>query len=360
MVKFLENNSNHMSYTFLFFIISFMIMSCKDKVSTDNTNVKNKPQPIKVIFETDIGNDVDDVLALDMLYKYADRNKVEILAISVNKDNEYAWRCIDILNTWYGYPKIPIGRVIDGVGSGDDDKNYARAVWEDKTDRESTFKGSISDYSNLPNSTELYRKILSQQPDTSVTIISVGFSTNLSRLLNSGPDKFSNLKGTNLVSKKVKLLSVMAGSFDKTPMKEYNVVEDVSAAQITFDQWPSQVIVSPFEVGNKITYPASSIENDFNWTSHHPLVTAYKSYLSMPYSRPTWDLTSVLYAIEGSNGFFSKSGAGKVKVNDEGYTSFVENPNGKHRYLKINSKQAAILKNKFVKIISSKPKRQRR
>ena len=27
-------------------------------------------EPVKIIFDTDMGNDVDDVVALDMLYKY--------------------------------------------------------------------------------------------------------------------------------------------------------------------------------------------------------------------------------------------------------------------------------------------------
>ena len=32
-----------------------------------------KAEPLYVIFETDIGNDIDDALALDMLYKYQDQ-----------------------------------------------------------------------------------------------------------------------------------------------------------------------------------------------------------------------------------------------------------------------------------------------
>lgn len=41
---------------------------------------------LNIIFETDIGNDVDDAMALDMLYKYIDQDKINVLAITINKD----------------------------------------------------------------------------------------------------------------------------------------------------------------------------------------------------------------------------------------------------------------------------------
>ena len=46
------------------------------------------PQPQKVIFDTDMGNDIDDALALDMLYKYMDAGKVDLLAVMVNKEGD--------------------------------------------------------------------------------------------------------------------------------------------------------------------------------------------------------------------------------------------------------------------------------
>ena len=37
--------------------------------------------PLRVIFDTDMGNDVDDPLALDMLYKAVDRGEIILLGI---------------------------------------------------------------------------------------------------------------------------------------------------------------------------------------------------------------------------------------------------------------------------------------
>ncbi|HYH56552.1 MAG TPA: hypothetical protein VD772_08080, partial [Anseongella sp.] len=121
-------------------------------------------------------------------------------------------------------------------------------------------------------------------------------------------------------------------------------------------EWPGEIVVSPFEVGEAILYPASSIENDFGWAARHPVVLAYGSYLDMPYDRPTWDLTSVLYAVEGSTGYFDLSVPGAVTVDSSSYTHFREDPAGKHRYLRINAEQATTLKNRFIELITAEPR----
>jgi hypothetical protein len=51
-----------------------------------------------------MGNDIDDALALDMLYKYMDAGKVDLLAVCVNKEGYGPVEYVDMMNTWYGYP----------------------------------------------------------------------------------------------------------------------------------------------------------------------------------------------------------------------------------------------------------------
>ena len=47
-------------------------------------------------------------------------------------------------------------------------------------------------------------------------IAQVGFSTNLARLLDTGADEYSTLSGIELVKRKVKLLSLMAGTSSRS------------------------------------------------------------------------------------------------------------------------------------------------
>ena len=45
------------------------------------------------------------------------------------------------------------------------------------------------------------------------------------------------------------------------------------------------LVVSGYEIGKRIPYPATSIGKDFCYTDHHPVPDAYSLY--MPYDRPT-------------------------------------------------------------------------
>jgi hypothetical protein len=59
----------------------------------------------------------------------------------------------------------------------------------------------------------------------------------------------------------------------------------------------------------------------------------------MPYDRPTWDLTAVLYAVRPDANYFRLSGPGRVTVDERGATHFEESATGRHRYLILDSAQ---------------------
>lgn len=315
--------------------------------------------PVNLILETDLGNDIDDAIALDMIYKYLDLDKVNLLAICLNKEGTAPAEYTDIMNTWYGYPDIPIGIIRDGIDCENDAVNYAKAVTcLTEPDGTPTYPRSLRSYDSLPEAHILYRKILAEQEDNSVVIASVGFSTNLVRLLDTKPDQYSELNGEELVRKKVKLLVPMAGCFNNPEIHEYNVAKDVASARRILEDWPSPVVVTPFELGVQVCYPASSIENDLAWAPNHPLADAYRSYMEMPYDRPTWDPSAVLYAVEGDR-WFSVSPYGHISVDDEGSTIFTENPEGTRRYLYINQDQAEAMKNHYIELVSLKPEKRK-
>lgn len=311
--------------------------------------------PVKLIFETDMGNDVDDAVALDMIHKYIDDGMVDLLAVCLNKQDPGTAEYIDLFNTWYGHPDIPIGIIHDGPMCSHPDNEFTRIVWEMKDDQgQPLFKGSLDDYQSLPDAVTLYRKILASQRDHSVVIASVGFSTNLARLLKTGPDEYSKLSGSELVKKKVKLLSVMGGHIIQKKTPEYNIVKDIPSAKEVFENWPTKLVASPYELGVQVQYPATSIENDFSWTEHHPLVESYKSYLPMPYDRWMWDPTALIYAVEGSERF-GISEPGIFSVNEKGMTTFTHSADGNCYYLTVDEAQAKALVDYLVEITTRKP-----
>lgn len=311
-------------------------------------------QRMNIIFETDMGNDVDDALAIDMLYKYNKQKRINLMAVMLNKEGEFPPKYIDLLNTWYGQKRIPIGvspRANQSIVAG---TNYTQVVCEELDEKgKPLYKRSIKDYSKLLSAVKLYRKLLAKAEDASVTIVSVGFSTNLALLLDTKADEYSPLTGKELVAQKVKRLVTMAGHIENPKYAEYNVVNDIAACQRVFNEWPTPIYMSPFELGLQVRYPAQSIENDFTWTKHHPIVDSYKVYLKKIEDRPTWDLTAVLYAIDPQQ-FFNISSAGKIVVTDEGYTHYKQDAAGKHFYLFITPEQAKAILDYFVTMVTAK------
>jgi hypothetical protein len=67
--------------------------------------------PVRLVFDTDMGNDVDDALALAMIHALETRGEAQLLAVTLSKDNRYAAPFVDLVSTFYGRKDIPIGVV---------------------------------------------------------------------------------------------------------------------------------------------------------------------------------------------------------------------------------------------------------
>lgn len=315
------------------------------------------PEPVRFIFDTDIGNDVDDVMALGMIHNLEERGICKLLAVTITKDSPKAAAFTDAMNTFYGHPNVPIGVVKNGVKNGDG-KFLPLA---DKMDNgKLRFPHDLKSGDDAPEATALLRQTLSKEADHSVVIAQVGFFTNLERLLASGPDQYSPLSGRDLIKQKVKLLSIMAGSFqtirDNNHYLEYNVIKDIPAAQKLAKEWPTPIVWSGYEIGISVPYPAVSIERDFNYVPHHPVAEAYVLYNPPPHERPTWDLTAVLYGLMSDRGYFTLSTPGEVTVEKDGFTRFKPKKDGRDRFLILNDLQIARLKEALVQLSSEPPK----
>lgn len=309
----------------LFAMLVFTFCSCADKKEAVQ-------EPIAVIFDTDVGNDIDDVLALQMLFNYEKEGKINLLGITIGKNNPYSIQYVDAYCRLNGRGDIPLGFAYNGVNP--EDNKYLRPTLDTLIDGKKILQPQRSINDSLPEGYKLLRKLLASQKDASVVFIAVGPETNLVRLLESKADEYSDLDGKALVAKKVKLLSVMGGLYgDEFDFPEWNIVQDLQAAQKVFAEWPTEIIASGWELGNKLLYPHQSILNDFE--SDHPLSVSYKIYETMPYDRQTWDLTSVLQAIEPDKGYFSLSPKGTITIDSVGKSIFTAKEDGKHRYMMI-------------------------
>jgi inosine-uridine nucleoside N-ribohydrolase len=313
--------------------------------------------PVKIIFDTDIGNDVDDVLALGLLHALADRGACELLGVTITRSDELCAPFVDAVNSFYGRPGLPIGCIRAKL---EPTPSKFLALAEVRDGDRLRYPHALKRSSDAPEALHLLRQLLATQPDGSVTLVQVGYFSNLAALLDTPADELSPLTGRDLVKQKVKRLSVMAGAFqsisDNNHFLEFNVYKDIPAAQKLARDWPTPIVWSGFEIGIALPYPAVSIERDYRYVAHHPLAEAYQLYMPTPHERPTWDLTSALYAVQPDRGYFGLSEPGAVTVESDGFTRFTPRPDGRDRFLKLDASPAARVREALVQLCSQPPK----
>ncbi len=290
-------------------------------------------QSVPVIFDTDVGNDVDDALALAMLHALESRGECRLIGVTITKDNPWAPVYVDLVNTFYGRGHIPVGMVKGSRVTPENAAMIQAPSERRRADGSLVYPRRLASGAEAPDAVALLRRLLAAEKDGSVVVIQVGFSTNLARLLDDPAD-------VELVRRKVKLLSVMAGNFVQ-PKPEFNVQKDIASARKLFAQWPGEIVMSGSEIGESMLFPAASIQHDFSWTADHPVAEAYRTYMKMPYDRQTWDLTAALYAVRPEAGYFGLSPYGHITSDDAGRTTFQPDSAGHHRYLTLTDVQRA-------------------
>jgi len=299
---------------------SFLIIFLSFHINGYGQYRPNKPVPI--IFDSDIGPDYDDVGAITILHVLADKGEAKILATIASNKYEGIAAVLNVFNTYFHRPNISIS-VPKGEAVDVRDSQH----WTDTL--LARYPHKIKNNNEVPDALAIYRKVLAAQPDHSVTIVTVGFLTNLANLLNSKADNFSPLTGKQLIIKKVKCLISMAGRFPSG--KEFNVERDARASIAALNEWPTTIIYSGYEIGQKIKTGLPLIQN--RKIQNSPAKDAFS--ICIPFSkedssgRMSWDETAVLIAVKGYKPYYTLH-PGKIKVASDGSNKWDNNGKGQY------------------------------
>lgn len=287
----------------------------------------------KIIFDTDIGGDADDLGALAMLHTFIKRGDCELLAIMSWTTDVYAVPAIDAINRFYLHPNIPIGVRKDPTYTSED--NYNKVIADN-------FEYKLT-YEDVPDAVELYRKILSKAADSSITIVTVGPLKNIQNLIQSKPDKYSPLSGNELISRKVKEFVMMGGQFPKGK-DEWNFNGNMpGVTRFVLNSLKVPVTFSGFEVGSQIKTGAvfnniddqTPLYHGFMYFSKHApwIKDQFKGEIL---DNSTFDQTAVLYAVKGGVGtYWDRIEGGFCEADDTGGNKWVKKANSNHSYLKL-------------------------
>ena len=305
-------------------VISLVFLSCSD----------NKTKPIKIIFDTDFGGDADDLGALAMLNHFHNKQEIELLAVMCWNVEKYAVSAIDAVNTYYGNPNIPIS--LRQAEAHETDWNHSKVITQNLP-----FDATPE---NVPETTTLYRKLLSQSGNQSITMVTVGPLGNIKALLNSEPDQYSELTGTELVHAKVKEFVIMGGGFPRSE-DEWNFngnepgvtryVLDNLSLPITFSGAELGAAIKTGEVFKNLAKDTPLYLGFYHFGQHAPWMK--DQFRGEIYDNATYDQTAVLYAVRNGLGkYWNKVSDGRCIADESGGNTWIEERGSNHSYLVLN------------------------
>jgi len=285
-------------------VMTFLLcLSCGDNVSKTPKAIGSNIEGvgIPVIYETDMTLDVDDVGALAVLHGLQMEKKVNLLGVCYNEVHPAGPAVIDAINTYYGYGTLPIGIYQKQLADPDPSDYFSL---ERDFDVDNMAHDPMDNI--VGNAVGVYKSLLKDQPDSSVTIVSVGFLNNLYELLQ---DK----EGYSLVEKKVKLLAIMGGLHnDGFNLVRHDLVEQ---SQYVIENWPGKLVTTHVG-GDMITGETLTSTTPIN----NPVRRSYELewYQGPHIGRSSWDEVTVLYAVYGTDYYVEEwEGSGNLR---NGYT----------------------------------------
>ena len=325
------------------FIIIFLMSFCVMFYQCGNKNVKPQVLPqiedkVNIIFDTDMGSDCDDAGALALLHQFADEGMVNLLGVIFSSGiNRYGIGVCDAINTYYGRGDIPLGQYA-GQDVGDPKNYYSEQIAMDKT----RFPHDVIDASE--DMIAVYKRILREQPDKSVTILFVGHPHALYFLIH-------DTEGENLIKTKVQKC-VFVESTGVKPSKGWNFCHNGVAPYIS-DILTLCTVNMYFSSSGSATLTGHQLLPLM--PENNPVREAYRLFgNSLREGRPSWDPIAVMFAVQPQLFVIDSIGSLVQNENDEVYWDVTgENPNHK-KVTPINSDEMG---NIIEKMMAEKPKR---
>jgi len=311
--------------------------------------------PVGVVFDCDLGNQIDDTLALAMLYGLDGKNECRMVATTISKPNLKSAALSEVIGRFYAGEvsaafnaigrTLPVGLATEGKFV--EDTPMLAVLGKQTAEGKPLYAHGIRSLTDTADPVDVLRNALSAQQPQNAVVVVAGPMSNLAALL-----KFNIVKP--LIPERARMLVVAGGSYpDGKP--DPGIQADVAAARKVFAEWPTPIVAVGAEVGEAIPFPAANVEKDFAWSPAHPVADAYRAHQTMPYDASTTAMAAILYAVRTKDNLFQLSEPGTISVLDDGRTKFTPAAGGRHRYLIVNPAEKTRVQQTYVEIASAKP-----
>lgn len=310
--------------------------------------------PFGIVFDCAMGERIDTVLAMSVLYGLDGKNECRVISVSVTKPSLKSAALAELIGRFYAGAVsaefAAVGRQLP-VGMATSGKLNGESPMYEVTE---SFPHGINRLNDTADPMAVIRNALTSQYDDSCAVVLAGPATNLANTL--------GLPGAReWAAKKARFLVMAIGEYTGKGSPDSYAQADVAALRKVLAEWPTPVIAVGSEIGAELKYPGASIEKDFAWAPKHPVVDAYRAFQRMPYDAAGGEVAAVLHAVRPKEGYFKLSEPGTITVSDDGRTKFTPGASGKHRHLIFDPAQRDKLVQTMTEIASAKPVvRQRR
>lgn len=275
------------------------------------TPIKGQPGE-RIILDTDICTDCDDVAALALLASRAKEGAgaFTLAGVAANVCHPAIPAAVSTVISFHGLEGVLIG-----MAPEPQPWDYASKYLDALAAHSPGFA-----HDGL-SALDLYRRVLSEAPDGSVTVVSIGFFNNLDAALRDNPELFR---------RKVRRVVAMAGGFGaRADHREYNIIGHLDAARRFIRDFGGELVFVGFECGEQ----AMTDLTGFPEGSANFLLEAFERRSNCGMRHPSWDPVTVDFAIDGENECYRLSEPGTVEVDADGRTVFTPAAGGNARHL---------------------------
>lgn len=223
---------------------------------SEDMQLDDSMAPTPIIIDTDIAGDTDDVLAMRTASYFESIGAVRIVMACCTFNSIYSYRGLNALFEYDGTMGVPISLLRSNYS-----QSYGRYL-----DVLISYPHTAVTPPTIYGATA-YRKVLPTLTKKCV-IVCLGPLTNISNLLNSGPDEYSGLTGRELVQAKVEKLVIMGGAYPNSvtamngagaevdgvvvPGAEWNFAGDIPATANVIENCPVPMVFCGWEIGQNV------------------------------------------------------------------------------------------------------------
>jgi mono/diheme cytochrome c family protein len=319
------------------------------------TEQVRKP-PLGVIFDTSLDGEIDQILAIAMLFGFEGARQIRVPSLSTSRFNLRTARFLDLIARFFGGEQagdfvvnrnpLPIGMSAVGKQTTDVSPMLNAVLLKNDAAGRPVYVRTLPDLNDTADPVALVRNALSAQVDQNAAVVLSGPPTNLLSVI-ALPD------GREWVSKKARALVIAGGRFDDGPVDRV-VRSDAAGFRKVLAEWPSRIVMVGAELNGVLPFPGKILADGIAWTPNHPVVDAYRALKPAPVEVPSRALAAVLHAVTPED-YFQLSEPGTISVMDDGRTRFTAAQAGRHHYLIARPDQKARVLETYVKMVTAQP-----